>query len=370
MAPQPHPAGAPPPPFSLRYTPQVPELLHALGATLALSTYQAGKLVLISAKDASSLTQLPRNFEKAMGVAERPETGELAIACRQEVLAFRDSAELAAHFPPSPGKYDAMYMPRATYHTGPLDLHDLHYDANGDLLAVNTLFSCVVRIDGMWNFTPVWQPPFIDRIAGEDRCHLNGLAMEAGRPRYATAFSTDNVPRGWRRDIMHTGVVMDIERNEVLAEGLAMPHSPTVVNGELYVLLSGSGEMVRVDRASGAVDVVASIGGFVRGLSVVGDYAFVGLSRIREKSQTFGHLAGKLQNNAAGVMVIHLPTGSKVGLLEYQTSVEEIYDVHILQGKRRPNILNPSDDRHRDGVAIPSTTFWRHRPSDDTTPTP
>jgi uncharacterized protein (TIGR03032 family) len=353
----------PPPPFSLRYTPQVPELLHNIGATLALSTYQAGKLVLISAKDEGSLTQLPRNFERAMGVAERPETGQLAIACRNEVLLFRDSAELASHYPKAPGQYDAMYMPRAAFYTGGLDLHDLHFDAEGRLLAVNTLFSCIVEVDAMWNFKPVWQPSFIDQIAGEDRCHLNGLAMEDGRPRYATAFSTDNVAGGWRRDVMQTGVVIDIERNEVLAEGLAMPHSPTIIGGDLYVLLSGTGEMVRVDRATGATEVVVSLGAFARGLTAVGEYAFVGLSRIREKSQAFGHLTGKLQNNAAGVMLIHLPTGSQVGKLEYQTSVEEIYDVHLLLGKRRPNILSPAGDQHRDGLAIPSTTFWRQRPT-------
>ncbi|MGB1075857.1 MAG: TIGR03032 family protein [Flavobacteriales bacterium] len=359
------PSSAPAPPFSLRYTPQVPELLHQLDVTLVLSTYQAGKLVFISAPDGSSLAQLPRNFEKAMGVAERPETDQLAIACRQEVLLFRNSHELASHYPKSPGKYDAMYMPRAAYFTGPLDLHDLHFDADGGLLAVNTLFSCIVKVDEMWNFNPVWQPPFIDRIAGEDRCHLNGLAMENGRPKYVTAFSTDNVARGWRRDIMNTGVVMDVATQEVLARGLSMPHSPTIIDGKLYVLLSGTGDLVGIDRNTGEVETIVSIGGFVRGFSHVGEYAFVGLSRIREKSKTFGHLSHTLTNNVAGVMIIHLPTKSKVGLLEYQSSVEEIYDVHILRGKRRPNILSPVDEKHRDGLAIPTTTFWRQRLSVD-----
>ena len=119
------------PPFTCTYSPQVPELLYDLGCSIALSTYQAGKLVIISAKDRQSLSQLPRYFEKAMGVAEDPHQDKLAIAFRDSVTVFRNSSQLAEFYPKSPGVYDAMYMPRSTYHTGPLDIHDVHFDADG-----------------------------------------------------------------------------------------------------------------------------------------------------------------------------------------------------------------------------------------------
>jgi uncharacterized protein (TIGR03032 family) len=349
----------PPPPFSCTYTPQVPALLHGLGCSIALSTYQAGKVVFLSAKDEQSLSQLPRNFEKAMGVAEDPETDRLAIACLNQVLVFRNSQQLAAHYPKSPNVYDAMYMPRAAYFTGPLDIHDVHFDADGGLIAVNTLFSCLMKVDDAYNFTPVWQPHFVDRIAPEDRCHLNGLAMEDGRPRYVTAFNQGNERHSWRENITKTGIVMDVESNTVLAEGLAMPHSPTLINGELYVLTSATGELVRMDRTTGEKEVIASFGGFVRGMSFHEDYLFIGLSKIREKSKTFGMLAGELTNNQAGIAIFHLPTRSKVGVIQYQSSVEEIYDVHVIKGKRKPNIINPKDPVHADGVTLPDTTFWR-----------
>lgn len=348
-----------PQPFACRYTPEVPKLLDQLGATIALSTYQAGKLIFLSARDATALVQLPRNFAKAMGVAEDPATDRLAVACIDRVEVFRNSAALAAHHPKTPGKYDALYMPRATFYTGPLDLHDLHFGADDTLYAVNTRFSCIVEVDDRASFTPVWRPPFVDAIAGDDRCHLNGMAMEAGRPRFVTAFNQGNSAGSWRANITETGIVMDVTTNEVVAEGLAMPHSPTLIGGELYLCESATGNVLRIDRATGAKEVVVSLGSFVRGLSAVGDCLFVGMSRMREGSRTFGQIAANLPHNRAGIMVIHLPTRSKLGLIEYTNSVEEIYDVHILQGKRRPNVLTTADALHRDGVTTPDTTFWR-----------
>jgi len=352
------------PPFTCTYSPQVPELLYDLGCSIALSTYQAGKLVIISAKDRQSLSQLPRSFEKAMGVAEDPHQDKLAIAFRDSVTVFRNSSQLAEFYPKSPGVYDAMYMPRSTYHTGPLDIHDVHFDADGGLVAVNTLFSCIMRVDEAYNFTPIWTPPFIDKMAPEDRCHLNGLAMENGNPRYVTAFNQGNSERSWRERITETGVVMDVETNEVVSEGLAMPHSPMIVDGELYVLMSATGELVRIDRSTGKREVVAALGGFVRGMSRCGDYLFIGVSKIREKSKTFGKLAHQFPQNEAGIVILHLPTASKVGAIQYRASVEEIYDVHILNNKRRPNIINPKDAIHSDGITLPGSTYWRQNKKD------
>ena len=140
-------------PFSCQYTPQFPELLQQLNCSIAISTYQAGKIVFISAKDEDSLIQLPRNFNKAMGIAEDVKADKIAIACRDEVVVFRNSNDLARFYPKSPNKYDALYLPRNTFHTGGIDIHDLNFGNNGELYAVNTLFSCIVRIDDNYNFT-------------------------------------------------------------------------------------------------------------------------------------------------------------------------------------------------------------------------
>jgi len=345
-------------PFSCRYSPQVPELLMQLNCTIAVSTYQAGKLVFISAKDQHSLVQLPRHFEKVMGIAEDVENDKLALACKDEVIVFANSKNLAHHYPKSPQKYDAMYLPRVTYHTGALDIHDLSFGTNGNIYAVNTLFSCIVKIDDNYNFTPYWKPPFIDKLVSEDRCHLNGMALKDGKPKYATAFNQGNSPQSWRENVTTTGVVFDIETNEVVIDKLPMPHSPRIFGDDLYVLLSATGELVKIDVNTGQYEVIVKIDGFVRGMSLHQDYLFIGLSKLRKNSSTFGKLKFAEKANHAGIMIVHLPTKSIVGQIQYLTSLDEIYDIHIIPNKVRPNILNTMTVDHKAGLMIPDTTFW------------
>jgi len=352
---QPDPSLAP---FACQYTTQVPELLTRLGCTLAITTYQAGKLVLISPKDEHTLIQLPRTFDKPMGIAQHNEKDKLALACKDTVQVFSNSKDLAAFYPPAPQKYDALYMPRLTYHTGQVDIHDLNFGKDGKLYAVNTLFSCIISLDDDYNFTPFWQPWFIDRVVSEDRCHLNGMAMQDGLPKYATAFNTGNTTQSWREDITKTGVIMDVTANKVILDGLAMPHSPRIYNDELYCLLSATGELIKVDTENGTYETVIQVDGFVRGMDLYQDYLFIGLSKLRKNSSTFAKLDFAEAANEAGITIVHLPTASIAGKISYQTSLDEIYDVHVLADKLRPNILNTLKPEHKMGITIPNSTFW------------
>jgi uncharacterized protein (TIGR03032 family) len=345
-------------PFSCRYTPQIPELLLQLNCSIAISTYQAGKLIFLSPKDENSLIQLPRQFEKVMGIAEETSTGQLALACKNEIILFSDSKDLAYHYPKSPKTYDALYMPRVTYHTGPLDIHDLNFGSDGSLYAVNTLFSCIIKIEEQYSFTPYWIPPFIDKLVSEDRCHLNGMAFHNGTAKYVTAFNQGNSPQSWRENITRSGVVMDLDSGETVIGNLPMPHTPRVFGEDLYVLLSATGELIKIDIQRGTYEVIVKVDGFVRGMSLHRDYLFIGLSRLRKNSSTFGKLDFAKTADESGIMVVHLPTGSIAGKITYLTSLDEIYDVHVLPGKLRPNILNTSTSDHQAGLMIPGTTFW------------
>lgn len=345
-------------PFNCTYSPQIPELLQKLNCTIAISTYQAGKLIFLSAKDENSLIQLPRTFARPMGIAENKENNKIALAAKDEIIVFANSKDLAVHYPKSPNKYDALYMPRVTYHTGPLDIHDLSFGKNDELYAVNTLFSSIIKIDDDYNFTPYWTPPFIDKLVSEDRCHLNGMAMKDGLPKYASAFNQGNTFQSWRDKVTETGVLFDLDSNEVVASELAMPHSPRVFNNELYVLLSATGELVKIDPKTGKYDVVIKIDGFVRGMSLYKDYLFIGLSKLRKNSSTFGKLNFAEKANMAGIMLIHLPTASVVGKISYETSVDEIYDVHVLGDKVRPNIMNTLNENYKLGLMTPESTYW------------
>jgi uncharacterized protein (TIGR03032 family) len=279
------------------------------------------------------------------------------LACKDEVIVFNDSPELAVSYPKKKNTYDAFYMPRATYHTGPLDIHDLSWGENG-LYAVNTLFSCIISIDQNYNFTPVWIPPFIKHLKSEDKCHLNGLVMMNNRPKYATAFNQGDSYQSWREGVTTDGVLMDIETNEVIAGNLKMPHSPRIFNNQLYLLFSATGEIVKVDPTNGVYEVVTRLNGFVRGMAYHKDFLFVGLSKLRQNSSTFAKLEIAKQSLNAGIAIIHLPTGSLYGEIKYHTSVDEIYDVQVLPDRIRPNIFNTMQPDYKTGLSIPGSTFW------------
>lgn len=343
------------PPFSCSYSPQLPQLLSDLGISLAISTYQAGKLVFISPKDNNSLTLLPRTFHKPMGFDIK--NNRMVMACEDEVILFDNVPALATHYPNKPNTYDALFIPRATFYSGRVDMHDIKLSGD-DIFAVNTSFSCLCKITGHHNFIPVWQPVFIDALASENRCHLNGLVLENGQPKYVTALGSTNVPQGWRKNITGGGVMIDVVNNKIILEELSMPHSPQFYKEKLYLLLSASGQLVKVNPGNKTYEVIKELEGFCRGMDIIGDYAFIGMSKLRKNSSTFSQLDFSKKAIMAGIKVIHLPTKAIVGELVFKTSIDEIYEIKILPRMLRPNILNTINPIHKLSLSIPSATFW------------
>ncbi len=346
----------PPAPFHCTYSPNIPELFLQLNCTLALSTYQAGKVVFISSNGPDELVQLPRNFPKAMGMAL--DRDRLAVATKEEIVVLANSKGLAASYPPQPGAYDGLYVPRATYYCGEIDIHDMAWGMDG-LYAINTRFSCLSLINDAYSFQPIWAPDFITDLTPNDRCHLNGLAMHEGKPRYVTALGKSNTPKGWRENVTHGGLLIDYDSKKIISNSLPMPHSPRLINGELYVCLSATGELAKVDLISGQYKAVANLNGFVRGFAVLGDYIFIGLSRLRKNSSTFRDLPIAQKAVFSGVAIIHLPTMAQIGHIQYNASVEEIYDVQIIPGLLRPGILNTEKPDHRLALATPTDSYWK-----------
>jgi uncharacterized protein (TIGR03032 family) len=330
--------------------------------SLAVTTYQAGKVVLVG-WDGRQVTVLPRQFDKPMGLALAPEKPtRLALATRHEVVQFADAPLLAPDFfPDQPGRYDALFLPRVSHHTGDLHAHDLAYADDG-LWVVNTRFGCLARLAEDYSFVPAWKPPFVSAIVPEDRCHLNGLCVVGGKPKYVTCLGETDTVGGWRARKATGGVVVAVESGEVVVRGLAMPHSPRWAHDRLWVLNSGAGELCLVEPA-GRRQVVAVLPGYLRGLSILGRHALVGLCQIREQ-HLFGGLAvqQRFSQLLCGVVLLDLQDGRTLGMLEFTGGCQELFDVHFLPGCKRPMIVAPSQEAARQAFPAPEFAYWL-RPS-------
>jgi uncharacterized protein (TIGR03032 family) len=322
------------------------------GSSLAISTYQSGKVVLIGTnRQAGRLSVFERTLERPMGMAVRG--SRLTIASMIQITSFVD----AAGGTPGAAGYDALFVPQAASYTADLDVHDLAYDTDGRLVFVNTLFSCLATTSETHSFKPLWKPPFISRLAPEDRCHLNGLAMRDGRPAYVTCVAETDVADGWREHRTGGGVVIDVASGKVVCRGLSMPHSPRLHEGRLWVLNSGAGEVGTVDLATGRFEALAFCPGYLRGLDFVGPYALVGLSEPRENRTFAGlplqeRLAAAKVGPRCGVFVIDTRTGDVAHWLRLEGVINELYDVIALPGVARPMMIGFKNDEIRRTVSI------------------
>lgn len=346
----------PPPPFSYTYSQNVPEILAGLNCSLALSTYQTGKVVIFSAKDQDALIQLPRNFSRPMGMALNNNT--LALALRSEIMILSNSPGLAKQYPHNPETYDSLFVPRATFYTGTLDIHDLAWTNKG-LISVNTAFSCISSLSYTYSFEPVWKPKFITGLMPEDRCHLNGVAIKDGAIKYATALGSGDQALSWKEKMLSSGILMDIESNEVILADLPVPHSPRAYDDGLFLLLSATGQIVKVNPENGNYEEITKINGFLRGMDRIGDYLFVAMSKLRQSSSLFKETPIAKNANHCGISVIYLPTGNQVGFILYQTTVDELFEVKVLPKTRRPNILNLDKSVHSNSVTTKDRVFWQ-----------
>ncbi len=332
------------------------------GGSLAITTYQAGKVALVG-WNGRQVSLLLRQFEKPMGLAVRG--SQLALATRHELLLLADAPLLAPNFlEDQPGRYDALYLPRASYQTGDLNIHDVSFGAQG-LWLVNTRFCCLSFASDQFSFVPHWKPPFVSDIVPEDRCHLNGLAMVEDQPRYATCLGTTDTPGGWRKDKASGGVILRLPDGEIILRGLSMPHSPRWHNGQLWVLNSCQGQLLRVDVIRGTTDVVCTLPGYLRGLCFVGQYAVVGLCQIREK-HIFGGLPinQRFEHLLCAVAVVNLTPGNTVGMFEFTAGCQELFEVQFLAGVRQPMILNTQHPATRQAFTAPPFSYWL-RPSNE-----
>ncbi len=324
--------------------------LARLNASFAFTSYQSNLLYLVGRNGQGGINIHQSALSKPMGL-HLDQEGGLTLSGGFQIMRFQNVLNEDQRIN---NQFDGCYVPRTVHVTGRLDAHDVGVEKSGRVLFVNTRFNCIATVSDRHGFESVWQPPFISGLVDEDRCHLNGMAMEDGEARYVTAVSASDTIDGWRDRRSDGGIVMDVKQNRVICRGLSMPHSPRVHNGELWVLNSGTGELgVVVPPADGYSDTISEghfeprvfCPGFVRGLAFAGDYAFVGLSKPRYKRFEGLALEQKLKDVDSdpwcGIQVIQLSTGTCVDWLRIDGQLAELYDLEVIPGVRAPMAVPP-----------------------------
>jgi uncharacterized protein (TIGR03032 family) len=325
-------------------------LLTQLGVSVAVTTYQSGRVIVVRGAETGVNTHL-LGFESPMGIAIRPD--RFSLGTKRQIWDYRNQPAVAGKLP-EPARHDACYLPRGVHWTGDIGVHELVW--TGDVLhVVSTAFSCLATVDDDHSFVPYWRPPFVSGYSPDDRCHLNGVGTRDGEIRYVTALGRTDEPHGWRANKLDGGVLLEVPSGEVVAAGLCMPHSPRWHGGRLWVLESGKASLTTVDLATGERTVVAQVPGFARGLTFAGHYAFIGLSQVRE-SVFAGLPITEIPDRSCGMWVVDIRTGATVAFLRFQGDVQEVFDVQLFPA-RFPGVVEPESDLTKTSYVLPDAAL-------------
>lgn len=315
--------------------------LRANNTSLAFSSYQSSRLFLVGTMPDGTVSVHQQLFKRAMGLAWEP--NRLYLSSYMQVWRLENllgPGELAEE------RFDLQLMPRETRITGTIDVHEMAIDANGRLIFVATEFSCLGVLDPVHSFRPIWKPPFISHVERGDRCHMNGLGMVDGRPKYVTCVSQTDVESGWHGRPLPKGVIVDVETDRVVTDQLSMPHSPRAVGTKIYAVDSGRGFLVEIDAATGDVADIVFCPGFLRGLEIVGKYAVVTVSKPRYETFEGLPIGEEMRRRGlkpmCAVMIIDLTTREIVEWLTLEGYVRELFTVVTMPGIKCPSSIGPT----------------------------
>src|SRR5262245_4094710 len=110
-------------PVACEVSPEFAAWIANCGGSLAITTYQAGKVVLVG-WDGRQVTVLLRHFDKPMGLTASG--NRMALATRHELALFANAPLLAPDYLENQRNiYDGLFLPRTSFWTGDLNIHDI-----------------------------------------------------------------------------------------------------------------------------------------------------------------------------------------------------------------------------------------------------
>ncbi len=325
--------------------------LTANQTSFAFSSYQSGRLFLVGVSSNGNVSVHQQPFARVMGLWWTSD--QLYLASRVQ---FWRLENILAPGELADDQFDVALVARSGHITGNIDAHEVAIDGEGRPILVNSGYSCLATLDPVHSFRPIWKPKFISELVPEDRCHLNGLAMLNGKPKYVTAVAQTDTADGWHGKPLPKGVLIDVETDEVVTDQLSMPHSPRVVDGKVYALDSGRGFLVQIDPETGKVTDLAFCPGWLRGLAIKGDHALVTISKPRYGSFEGLPMDQEMKKRRASpecaVLIIDLATGETIEWLKLEGTVEELFAVELMPGVKCPKAIGPGSPEIVDKITF------------------
>lgn len=364
--------------FSSTATDNFAKILKALNISLAVTSYQSARLIFIRSDGENIDTHL-KAFPRPMGIY--CDESRITLGTFSEVLEFKRTDDILKQIKNGEldreekfskkilekdkekmkalrearkqeldevKKADSLFLSRASITTGMINIHDIAWGDEG-LWVVNSTFSCLSTLSPEHSFVARWKPHFISELVPEDRCHLNGMAMKDGKPKYVTTFNKEDSRDSWSDGRVDDGTLIDIDTNKILLDGMIMPHSPKVYEDEVYVCESGLGLVWKYNPKTKEKTQVIKLQGFTRGLYFYGGLMFVGLSQVRASSiKNPIPLTKEYDETYSGIWIINLQDNFEVAHIKFDGDIDQVYDISILPQSTYPELLktNSSLTRH------------------------
>ena len=132
------------------------EWLQSQQVSLAFTTYQSSRLMLLGVNAHGQMSGFERIFDRAMGLYATPE--RIYLSSRYQLWQLDNVL--------TPGQlydgYDKLYIPRIAYTTGDLDIHDLAVEpGNNRIVFISSLLNCLATVSDRHSCIPLWKPAFI-----------------------------------------------------------------------------------------------------------------------------------------------------------------------------------------------------------------
>ena len=324
--------------------------------SLAFSSFERGRLFFVGLRDDGQLWVHERFLENCRGLFIN--ANQIWLSTFNQMWNFHNVLPKGVAFRENGS--DRLYCPRTGFVTGAVNIHEIELDRDGRAVFVNTQYSCLAVPDLNASFKPLWKPDFVTDLVPEERCHLNGMAMENGVVRFVTARARCNDAEVWKNQRHGGGILVSVGDNEIVSSDLSMPHSPRLHNGDLWLLNTGTCEFGSVDLMTGKFVPMCQVPGYARGLAFIGNWAVIGVSRSRyddgfKKLPLKGVLQERNEQPQCGLMIVDLKTGCVAHRLNFQHTMKEISNVSIIPEVRQATMLAFSNQEQISGfITLPN----------------